>query len=58
MMGSTLLDLEKRVSALEEELKSGKQNMWDMASNWENVLLEFADAFGLDAKELRKRTVK
>lgn len=57
-MDNRLLDIEKRVSALEEELKSGKENMRDMISNWENVLLEFADAFGLDAKELRKRTVK
>ena len=51
-------DLEKRVSAIERKLDSGKENAEAIVSSWESVLLEFAEKFGLGAKEVRKQIAK
>lgn len=50
--------LENRVSALESQLKSGKDTAGMIVSSWESVLLEFADKFGLDADELREQVAR
>lgn len=50
--------LENRVSALESQLKSGKDTAGMIVSSWESVLLEFADKFGLDAGELREQVAR
>lgn len=50
--------LENRISALEGQLKSGKDEADVIASLWESVLLEFADKFGLGAKEVREQIAR
>lgn len=48
-------DLEKRIAALELQLKDGKQAANEIVSTWESTLLEFADTFCLKAPGLRAR---
>lgn len=47
--------LEKRIAALELQLKDGKQAANEIVSTWESTLLEFADTFCLKAPGLRAR---
>lgn len=54
-----ILNLEKRMSTLERTLKDGRKKLNEIVDNWENVIFEFAETFGIEyPKSKQKRRGK
>lgn len=50
-----ILNLEKRMSTLERTLKDGRKKLNEIVDNWENVIFEFAETFGIEYSKSKQK---
>lgn len=50
-----ILNLEKRISTLERTLKDGRKKLNEIVDNWENVIFEFAETFGIEYPKSKQK---
>ncbi len=48
-------NLEKRMSTLEQTLKDGRKNLNEIVDDWENVIFEFAETFGIEYPKSKQK---
>lgn len=53
-----ILNLEKRMSTLERILKDGRKKLNEIVDNWENVIFEFAETFGIEYPKSKQKEGK
>ena len=46
---------EKRMSTLEQTLKDGRKNLNEIVDDWENVIFEFAETFGIEYPKSKQK---
>lgn len=49
-----ILCLEKRITAIELDLKDGREKLNEIVSTWQDVLIDFADDFAIDSERIEK----
>lgn len=49
-----ILCLEKRITAIELELKYGREKLNEIVSTWHDVLINFADSYAIDSEIVEK----
>ncbi len=49
-----ILCLEKRITAIELELKDGREKLNEIVSTWHDVLINFADSYAIDSEIVEK----
>ena len=50
-----ILNIEKRMSTLERTLKDGRKKLNEIVDNWENVIFEFAETFGIEYSKSKQK---
>ena len=53
-----ILCLEKRITAIELELKDGRQKLNEIVSTWHDVLINFADNYAIDSEIVEQSKIQ